>query len=66
MAIEKTLGDLYCALGSLSVREKMFFESLIVLSNISLASAVSGWAIDCVSSGKNFLIRDSIIGKPKI
>ena len=43
LAIEpKTLGDLYYALGSLSVSENIFFDSLIVFSIISLFSLVSG------------------------
>lgn len=62
----KTFGDLYWALGNLSVKEKMFLLSLIVFSIISFYSLVSGRFKLYVSSGKNFLIKDSIIGRFKI
>jgi hypothetical protein len=53
-------------LGNLSVKEKMFLLSLIVFSIISFYSLVSGRFKLYVSSGKNFLIKDSIIGRFKI
>lgn len=59
----KTFGDLYCALGNLSVKEKIFLLNLIVFSIISFYSLVSGRFKLCVSSGKNFFIKDSIIGR---
>jgi len=60
-------GDLYLALGSLSVRLKMFLLSRIVLSiaSCTLSSDVFA-AVDPFSSGKNFLTRDSIIGSERI
>lgn len=59
----KTFGDLYWALGNLSVKEKIFLLNLIVLSIISFYSLVSGRFKLWVSSGKNFFIKDSIIGR---
>jgi hypothetical protein len=58
-----TFGDLYCALGNLSVKENIFLLNLIVLSIISFYSLVSGRFKLYVSSGKNFFINDSIIGR---
>ena len=60
------LGDLYLALGSLSVKLKMFLLSLIVLRRGSsgLSSDVA-W-VDAFSSGKNFFTKDSIIGRDNI
>ena len=62
----KTFGDLYFALGKRSVSEKMFLDNRIVFSIISFSPSVVGIVIDCVSSGKNFLIRDSMIGNWRI
>ena len=40
-----TLGDLYLALGRRSVRENMFFESLMVFSMISFSPSIFGMLI---------------------
>jgi len=61
------LGDRYLALGSRSVREKIFLLSLIVFSRISCGLSSDCAAVDPdTSSGNNFLTRDSIIGSDNI
>ncbi len=60
-------GDRYLALGSRSVREKIFLLSLIVFRRISCGLSSDCAAVDPeTSSGKNFLTRDSIIGSDNI
>ena len=58
-------GDLYLALGNLSVRLNMFLLSLMVFNIISALSSLLLTVYD-TSSGKNFLINDSIMGKERI
>ena len=63
----RTLGELYFDLGSLSVRLKMFLLSLIVFNSYSWLGSSEFTAVELfMSSGKNFLIRDSIIGSDNI
>jgi len=62
---EEAFGDLYFAFGSLSVNEKIFLLKRIVFNRISFLS-ISSYAAKCGSLGKNFFIRDSMIGKLNI
>jgi hypothetical protein len=66
-APERALGDLYLAFGNLSVREKIFLLKRMVFNITSLFSSPEPGIVDPkFSSGKNFLINDSMIGKVKI
>ena len=63
------LGDLYLDLGNLSVKLNIFLLSLIVfnIASCTLSPSVSAFRDPAVfSSGKNFLMSDSIIGKDNI
>jgi len=54
----------YLFLGSLSVSANKFLLSLIVLIRVCAFSSISSSLLR--SSGKNFLLSDSTIGKAKI
>jgi hypothetical protein len=67
-APECAFGERYFAFGSLSVRENMFLLSRMVFNIISwpVSSPEFGIVDPDWSSGKNFFIKDSIIGKFRI
>jgi hypothetical protein len=64
--LPRTFGERYFAFGSLSVREKMFLLNRIVFSIVSLLSSGPLWIVSGRSSGKNFFIKDSMIGRERI